>query len=112
MLRLLTTLGLVAALATPAAADTDWGAYKSFVGTRCESPKTMADMVEGAKSFPVFHDHISSLKLLIARTVRATATALVCRVRISIVYNGAGQQVSGTFAVHIFKNGAWRASFD
>ena len=68
--------------------------------------------MKNAKSFPIFHDHISSLKLLSARTVRATATALVCRVRISIVYNGAGQQVSGTFAVHIFKNGAWRASFD
>lgn len=47
-----------------------------------------------------------------ANTVRAAARALVCRVQLSVGYRGNGQFVSGTFTVHIFPNGAWRASFD
>jgi hypothetical protein len=107
----LTALLFLSLFATNAKADTDWAKYKTFVNTRCEDPKTISAMVEGAKSFPIFRD-LQGLSLVSSRTVRATSSSLACRVQLSVVYHGTGIIRSGTFVVHIFPNGAWNAHFD
>jgi hypothetical protein len=95
----------------PAAAVTDCGRHKTFVGTHCEAAKTIADMSQAAKGFPIFHN-VSNLKVLSSRTIRATANSLACRVQLTLVYGGDPQTVSGTFSVHIFPNGRWTDNFD
>lgn len=111
MKRLFAIFAATLLLASPALARTDWAKYKTFTNTRCENSKTVADMIETAKEFPIFHD-LSRLKVLESKTVRATANTLACRVRLTVVYRGGNMFARGLYTIHIFPNGQWNANFD
>ena len=119
LLALLAALPALALCAAPAIAaqQFDWSTYKSFANTRCEAPKTIADMKQSAKGlryndgsyvFPA----ASLLKVLGVKTIRATANTLACRVKVSVEYAGSARTITGTYTVHIFPNGDWNTNLD
>jgi len=98
-------------MASPAFAQTDWARYKTFANTRCESPKTIADMIEAAKGFPVFR-RLNRLTVISSKTVETTPSFLECRVKLSVVGKGRQTFTGGLFTVHLFPGGQWNARFD
>lgn len=99
-------------------AETDWsGIYRSFVGVRCEDPKTMAELLEAAKGLK-FNDgggatwaKTSDLRLARAETVGATANKLMCRVRFEYINRGSRKSQTGRYTIQIYNDGRWTTYF-
>jgi hypothetical protein len=113
--RFATTLAAAATaltlLAAPAFADDVWSSYKDFTHTRCEAPKTIADMKEAAKAIPGFNA-LFRLKVLSSTTVRATPRVLACRVRFTAIYKDGPHLFSGRYTIDLLANGKSHINFD
>lgn len=113
--------GLAAAttalLLSPAFAETDWGAYKSFAATRCEDPATIADIKESLKALrfndggaPTFGT-ASSVKIARAKTIKATASTLVCQLTMRTIEAGTPYSYRTRFTVTTKPDGSWRTLY-
>ena len=117
MLRFLGALAVAALLLTPAHAETDWAKYGSFKSTRCEDPKTIADMKESMKGLE-FNDGggrafrmASSVKVTRSRTIKATANMLVCQLAMRTVEAGETHMYNARHTVWLEPSGQWRTLF-
>ncbi len=99
-------------------AEVDWTRYGSFKSTRCDDPKTIADILESAKGLRFDNGGgrtlrgTNGIKITRAETIRATADKLVCQLRFSLVYRGTRQTMSGRYTIQIYSDGRWRTTFD
>lgn len=119
-IRIALGLGVMALLglaSTAAQAETDWGAYKTFVGTKCESKKTIADIRDSIKGL-TFDDGggstfgtASRIDILASKTIRATAGQLVCQLTFRTIEGGDTYKYSARHTVWIKPDGSWRTQF-
>ena len=98
-------------LTAPAFADHVWSPYKDFIHTRCEAPKTIADMKEAAKAIPGFNA-LFRVKVLTSTTLRATPRVLACHVRFTAVYKDGPRLFSGRYTIDLLANGKSHINFD
>lgn len=118
MLRFLGAIAVATTLLlSPALAETDWAKYGSFSKTRCEDPKTIADIKESTKGLE-FNDGggrafalASSVKITKSRTIKATATMLVCQLTMRTIEAGEPNLYNARHTVWLEKNGQWRTLF-
>ena len=117
MLRFVAALAVTTALLSPAYAETDWTSYGSFSNTRCEDPKTIADIRESTKGLQ-FNDGggrafalASNVKITKSRTIKATATMLVCQLTMRTIEAGAPNLYNARHTVWLEPNGQWRTLF-
>ena len=106
-----------AALATPAAAETDWAKYKTFVGVKCEDKATIADIRESIKGLR-FDDGggqtfgtASSIRITGAKTVSASKGKLVCLVGFRTIEAGETYVYTARHTVWVNPDGSWRTHF-
>ena len=116
MRRLLALLTLAALLATPALAEVDWKKkYGNFTNTRCEDPATIADLLEAAKGLRfangtrVFSE-VKNVKVMKAKTRKATANTLNCTLAVQYTYQGQPQSLRGRYLITITPDG-WHTRF-
>jgi hypothetical protein len=117
MLRYVAALAVTTTLLTPALAETDWAKYGSFSKTRCEDPKTIADIKESTEGLK-FNDGgshafalASSVKITKSRTIKATATMLVCQLTLRTIEAGEPNLYNARHTVWLEPNGQWRTLF-
>lgn len=104
-------------LLSPAVAETDWAKYGTFAKTRCEDPKTIADIKESTKGLQ-FNDGggrafamASNVKIIRSKTIKATANMLVCQLTMRTIEAGQPYMYSARHTVWIEPNGQWRTLF-
>ena len=104
-------------LATPALAATDWAAYGSFAGTRCEDPQTIADIrasldtLEFNEGGGAAFGLASSVRITASRTVSASERVLVCRLRLETIEAGDIYTYNARHTVRLDGAGGWRTEF-
>ena len=97
-------------MAAPAAAETDWTKYATFVGVKCNAPKTVADIIEALKGHTyddtgsAFMSYNSGVEILSAATLKTTRDQLICRIKLRSAFNGSFDTRTGTFTVLTYKN--------
>ena len=117
MLRLFGAIAVATTLLlSPALAETDWAKYGSFSKTRCEDPKTIADIKEsteglefngGGRAFAL----ASNVKITKSRTIKATTTMLVCQLTLRTIEAGEPNLYNARHTVWLEPNGQWRTLF-
>ena len=85
--------------------------------TRCEDPKTIADLNESTKALE-FNDGggrafalASSVKITKSRTIKATATMLVCQLTMRTIETGEPNMYNARHTIWLEKDGQWRTLF-
>ena len=118
MLRLFGALAITTTLLlTPALAETGWSTYATFSKTRCEDPKTIADIKESTEGLE-FNDGggrafalASNVKITKSRTIKATATMLVCQLTMRSIEAGEPNLYNARHTVWLEPKGQWRTLF-
>lgn len=109
----------VATLAAPASAAVNWGAkYKTFAGTRCEAPGTIADIDQSANTMrsekngaPMLSNQ-TGFTVESASTLEADASKLVCEITVSVLFRGHDITQHGKWTVELYPGAKWRSHWE